>query len=391
MKSIDEVLPPKTPRALRLPSEAPSLDSASNDDVAPILATTLLLAGRRAKIITGLLAALVVLAAAYTLYFARDFLLPIILALLLAGVLRPLVAALRRRRLPAPVATGVVLTGTAVAIVAAAYYLVGAAAAWLRDAPAALAHLETKLRSIKMPLEQIVGAMHRLAQLADFGGGRRSVDIQAGGWDLVELTRQVAMETVVVVVLLYFLLAGGEQLVPRLFASVPSALGRGRALACAAQIEKQISVYLSTVTAINFCLGAAASFVLWLLGVPNPVLWGVLLGVLTFIPYIGPVVAIAVVAFVAITSFDDAVRMVAAPAACAALSAVEGYVVTPVVVGRSLALRPAVVFVALTFWTWLWGVAGAVIAVPTVMTLKIVLDHVASLSAFGRLLGPDRV
>jgi len=332
-----------------------------------------------------MLGALVAVAVLHALYFARGFFLPLAMAVLFAGVLRPLVQQLARWRLPRTLAAALVVLATLAAVGGAASYLVGPAAAWVQHAPDAFSRFELKLSTIKAPLEQLTQATDRVAHLAR-PSGRVEAAAQAPGLDLLGLTQALAVDVIIVLILLFFLLGSGDFFFRELVGLVPPA-ARARAVACATRIERQISVYLFTVTAINFCLGGVASFALWLLGVPNAVLWGAMLGAATFIPYLGPVVAIAVIAGVSLITLDDVPRALVAPLVCAVLSATEGYLVTPLVVGKSLALNPVVIFVALTFWTWMWGIPGAIIAVPLLMVTKIVCDHVPALTRVGRLLG----
>jgi predicted PurR-regulated permease PerM len=373
-------------------STAAALASAVNEDGAeelrrPVASARGASFGAPGWVLGGLMA----LAVVYTLYFARQFLLPIAMALLLTGLLRPLVSSLVRRRLPQALAAGLVVLGAILATSVALYNLAGPAASWLRRAPGALDRFEQKVRIVTAPLDHLAQAADRMSRLVHMRSAEaRGLEVGDLSFDWLGLTQQVAFELVVTLMLLYFLLASGDFFFRQLLAVLPRAIGRHRVEVCAVEIEKQISVYLVTVTSINFCLGGAASFALWLLGVPNPVLWGALLGVATYVPYIGPVVAIVIIGGVALISIDDLMLALAAPLACASLSLLEGYVVTPVVVGRSLALNPLVVFLALIFWSWLWGIAGAIMAVPLLVTGKILCDNIRGLGPLGRVLGSYR-
>ncbi len=318
---------------------------------------------------------------------ARDFLLPLVLGLLLAGVLSPVVAWMTERRVPRSVAAGLTVLATVAVLLLGTYYLSAPATAWLGKAPAALHKLEQAVREFRRPLEGVSHAVEQMRRLMH--GSSAAVEVQAGTpvLDLLVLTEEAAVALSVTLILLFFLLQSGDFFSRQVLTWFADNGSRQQAAHCVRAIQEQVSVYLGTVTAINFCLGSAVSFVLWLLGVPNPVLWGVMFGALTFIPYVGPLFGLGVIGAVALVSADDLVTAVMAPLAVSGLSAIEGQLVTPVVLGRSLALNPVVIFVDLMFWTWLWGVPGAILAVPVLMAFKIVCDHVEPLAPIGRLLG----
>lgn len=340
--------------------------------------------------LTWIAAALLGLAALASLYLARGFLLPVALALLLTAFLRPVVVTLTRLHVPRSLAAALVVLTTLFVLIAAMAYLAGPAAVWLEKAPRALPRIEEKLSALKKPLEKLTLATDQVARLAEVGAHEiPSVELRKGRTAVLEFvgaTQSIAFDALVTLILLFFLLASGDFFLRQAILLLPKAhhaLGQQ----CSSAIKKQISVYLGTVTTINFCLGSGISFVLWLLGVPNPVLWGVMQGALTFIPYLGPVVGIGVIAAVALISIEDLVLAAMAPLLCAALSAIEGHIVTPVILGKSLALNPVAIFVALMFWTWMWGILGAIMAVPILMATKITCENIGSLHAVARLLG----
>jgi predicted PurR-regulated permease PerM len=328
------------------------------------------------------------LVSVFALHAARDFLLPVVLALLLAGVFAPLMQRLERRGAPRTVAAGLIVLATVGLLLLGVYYLSGPASTWLAKTPAAFARLEQALHDVQRPLQNLT---HTAAQLRRLVHGNDSPPLvnQEGAplLDLLVTTEQAAVTIGLTLILLYFLLASGDFFKRGLLGFFEDERAKARVAECAHDIQRQISVYLGAVTSINFCLGSAVSFVLWLLGMPNPVLWGVMFGALTYVPYLGPLVGLGVITAVALVSLEDVVTALTAPLACLGLSAIEGHLVTPVVLGRSLALNPVVIFVDLMFWTWLWGFPGAIMAVPVLMVFKIVCDHVEPLAAVGRVLG----
>ncbi|MGH7358694.1 MAG: AI-2E family transporter, partial [Candidatus Rokuibacteriota bacterium] len=155
----------------------------------------------------------------------------------------------------------------------------------------------------------------------------------------------------------------------------------------ARDMEEHISKYLVTMTLINVGLGAAVGGAMRLADMPNPVLWGVTAAVLNFVPYLGPVVTLGMIALVSLLTFEGLDRALVAPALYLGLNALEGYLVTPMLLGRRLLLNPVVIFMGIIFWGWLWGIPGALLAVPIMATFKIFCDHIGPLSPIGEFLG----
>jgi len=195
-------------------------------------------------------------------------------------------------------------------------------------------------------------------------------------------------EAVVVIVLLYFLLASGDLFLRKLIKVLPTLKDKKRAVEIAREIENNVSTYLFTVTLINIAVGVAVGLGVWLLKMPNPILWGVLAYVLTYIPYLGSAVGIGVLSVAALLAFDDLGHALAVPAVYAVVSFLEGNFITPLVLGRRLTLNPVVIFLGLLFWFFLWGIPGALMAVPILAIFKIVCDHVDALAPIGEFLGP---
>jgi predicted PurR-regulated permease PerM len=155
----------------------------------------------------------------------------------------------------------------------------------------------------------------------------------------------------------------------------------------AREIEDNISKYLVTVTLINACLGLAGGFVLWLIGMPSPFLFGAMAGLFNFVPYLGAAVSIGIFTLVSTATFDNLGYALLAPGAYLVLEVLEGNFITPWIMGRRLTLNPVMIFIALTFWGWIWGIPGALLAVPFLAMFKIFCDHIEPLAPIGEFLG----
>ena len=256
------------------------------------------------------LTGLFVLAVFYTLFFARAFFLPLVLALLLNLLLAPVVAGLARLRVPQSVAAGLVVLALVGAIAGSTYMLIDPAGEWMEKAPSSLAKVERKLRRLKEPVARVNRATEEVQKLTDVDGGRQrnpqQVQVQAESLS-GSLARRVGKTTggaAVVLVLLYFLLASGDLFLRKLIRILPTLEDKKRAVDIARQLERDLSRYLATVTLINLGLGLAVGGAMYLLHLPNPMLWGVMATVLNFVPYLGAIVGILVIGLVATLTFD---------------------------------------------------------------------------------------
>jgi predicted PurR-regulated permease PerM len=177
-------------------------------------------------------------------------------------------------------------------------------------------------------------------------------------------------------ILLYFLLAYDGVFLAKLIKLMPTLSDKKRAVSIAHEIEGQVSRYLFTITLINCCLGVAVGTAVGFLGMPNPFMWGVMVAILNFIPYLGALTGIVLMTLAAMLSFPSASYALLFPAAYFILASLEGNFITPMVMGRSLTLNPVLVLLSLTFWGWMWGIVGIILAVPILAAFKIFCSHI---------------
>lgn len=320
------------------------------------------------------------------------FLLPIVLAVVLNFLFAPVVRFLSRGGLPTPAAAALVLVTLLGATGYGGYRLAGPTAEWIQKAPQTLRRAEYRLRGLKRSVAEVQQAAEQAEELASTGDGSRSgrevtVRERTVTETLTSGARSAAVGTVLMLFLLYFLLASGDLFLRKLARVLPRFGQRRNAVVIARRIEREISRYLFTMGSINVVLGGTVGSALWLLDMPNPLLWGVMAAVLNFVPYVGPAVGVAITGVVALVEFETTGRALLAPAVYAVVNALEGYMVTPLVLGRRLALNPVAILVGIIFWGWLWGIPGALLAVPLVAMVKIVSDHISALRPVGEFLG----
>jgi predicted PurR-regulated permease PerM len=190
-------------------------------------------------------------------------------------------------------------------------------------------------------------------------------------------------------VLAFFLLATGDDLRHKLVRMIHSLTDKKRALRVLRDIENDVSRYLMTITAINAGFGFCVGLAMYLLGMPNPLLWGVAAALLNFIPYLGGLLGVIAAIAVSSVTFPGFAQAILPPIAYLALQFVESYLVTPTILGRRLELHIVPILVFLAFTTWMWGVVGAVIGVPLLVVIKVFSDNLTVLAPLSALLAAD--
>lgn len=345
----------------------------------------------RSRALTGLFT----LAIFYTVYFAKALLIPITLAMLLNLLLAPMVRALRRYlRMPDGVGAALVIVLGLSIFGGGVYGLSAPVERWMDQLPIAMADLHHKVQEIKRPVEEVQEAAEKVEEITQGGldaDPQRPVPvaIQGPGLTRMFLGGAVSFVTgaVVMIALLFFLLASGDTLLRQAVSIAPRLSDKRRVVEIARDTEDDISYYLLTVSLINCGLGIAIGVTMYVLDMPNPILWGVMAAVLNFVPFLGALVGIGIVGLVALITFDAVWAILLPPLCYLFLTSFEAQFVTPALLARRLTLNPVGVFLALIVWTWLWGVAGALLAVPLLATFKICCDHIEPLKPLGTLLG----
>ena len=333
---------------------------------------------------------LFIIACFYTLYFARALILPFTLAFLLTFLLRPVVRALKRAKIPELVGAAMVLLALLGIVGYGAIKLSKPAAEWMERAPESLQKVELKVAFLRKPVETVNKTAEALKKIMSMGVEHvAEVEIRHQGFvdTILTGTQEVVAKSSVMFILLFFLLASGDMFIRKLIKLFPGLHKKKSVVKITRAAEHHISRYLLTVTVINLFMGIALGIGMFLIGVPNPVLWGVMAGFLVFLPYLGPLIGITIVTVIAFLTFDSIGRILLAPALYIALETVQGQIITPMLVGQRFALNPVAIFIWLIFWGWLWGVIGALLAVPMLTVFKILCDHIQPLAPIGEFLG----
>jgi predicted PurR-regulated permease PerM len=273
----------------------------------------------------------------------------------------------------------------------AMYELSGPAQRWISQAPETLSAAAAKVRDVLRPVLQVSRTAEQVTRAAGPAEASKTTEVVVQGPSLISqafgTTQRLLAAVLEVVVLLYFLLATGDLFLQKLIKVLPNFREKKAAIQIARETEAAISTYLLTAAIVNVSEGLLVTGAMYLLGMPTPALWGAMVALLEFIPYLGAAAIVAILTAAGLTTFDSVGHALLAPAAFLTINIIQANVVSPLLLGERLSLNPVAIFVGLAFWFFVWGVPGAFLAVPILAAFKIFCDHVASLAAIGEFLG----
>ncbi len=327
------------------------------------------------------------------LYYARGFFLPLVLAVLVALLFGPLVRTLAHRGVPAPITAILLVVVIGAGLVFAAAVLNEPVATMIADAPHVIDQVRNKFAFLRQPFATLNEAGREVQAMVDGAGtqeAERVVIAQPGiiAW-AAGTAAGIGTTLAATLVLAFFLLASGDDLRHKLVRMIHSLTDKKRALRVLRDIENEVSRYLITITAINAGFGFCVGLAMYVLGMPNPLLWGIAAALLNFIPYLGGLLGVVAAIAVSAVTFPNFAGVVLPPLAYLALQFAESYLVTPTILGRRLELHivPILIFLAVT--TWMWGIIGAVIGVPMLVVIKVFSDSLPVLAPLSGLLAAD--
>ncbi|MFN2316442.1 MAG: AI-2E family transporter [Gemmatimonadales bacterium] len=337
---------------------------------------------------TLLLAGIFLILVTAALRFGAGFLFPLALAVLFTLLLDPAVRALKRVGLPSGIGAALVVFGAVGAIAGGVVLLSGPAMEWIGTAPEKLSKAQVKIRRILLPIQRTAEQVDR-ATTTTAPGDPEKVEIKSAGFlqRASVSTRNLVGTMLAVVFLTYFLLATLPDIRRRLAVLIGTRTGVESVEDVLAEIETQMSRYVALNTLTSLGVGLATWGFLTLMDLPNPLLWGVVSGLLNFIPFIGAFVAVGLIGLSALLAFDGVGTALLIVAGCVAINALEGNLVTPMLMGRHLPLNPVTIFVGLLYWGWVWGPAGMLLAVPLTVMIHVVCTRITPLQPVATLMG----
>ncbi len=307
------------------------------------------------------------------LYVGRPILLPVMAAAVLALTLAPLIKAASRAGIPTWVTAIVILLFGFGALSLAAMALAHPVSEWIGRAPEIGASIKDKLAVLDEPL----AALHQLetSLFGDNGGLNVNMPTSTVVLPVVAFVTPAAGELVLFFTTLFFFLVGEIELRNQFVALIGHRESKLRFLKIMRDIERNLGGYLAVVTIVNIGIATIVSLGAWLIGFPNPLIFGFLAGLFNYVPYIGPALMVIVLFGVGLVTFPSLTHALIAPLGLIALTTLEGHVITPTIVGRRLTLNPLLLFLALAFWTWMWGPLGTLLAAPLSIIGLVVVNH----------------
>lgn len=338
---------------------------------------------------TVLLATLVIFAALTAAYIAAEVILPVVLAIVLMLLLQPGMRFLTRFHIPRSIA--------ALLLIVALFGLVGAVGAavstptksWAQRLPESLPRIEERLRVVSQPILRMNDLLHKADHMGqpaqDTGADLGLTQILFRG------TEHFASGLFETILVLFFLLVSGDTFLRRLVEIMPRFKDKRQVVDISQQVEDNISAYLFTITCMNALVGVATAAVMWVCGIGDPILWGLVAFLLNFVPVMGPFVGIALFLFAGLLVLPTLWQAVIPAALYFLIHVLEGETITPMLLARRFTLNPVLVIISLIFWFWMWGVPGAILSVPMLAITKIICDGIKPLNAIGHFLEGEAV
>jgi predicted PurR-regulated permease PerM len=336
---------------------------------------------------------LAVLAVIAALYVGKEVVLPIAFAIVLKLLLQPLLDFLHGRlHLPMAVGALIIIVGLFGAIGTIVFTVSGPASGWIQKAPEVLPSLKDKLVVLRQPLDYMQQAFKQVEEVATPGGqdGTPTVAVK----DQSAIARNLAAGTLLVLerlfttmVILFFLLAAGDRLLRGLIEVLPTFSDKRQAVDIANEIQRQIGGYLLTITVMNSLVGILTGLTMWYLGLGDPILWGAAAFLLNYVPILGPLTGIGVFLVAGILTLDWPWLALLPAGIYGLIHIAEGEIITPMLLSKRFTLNPVLVIVSLFFWHFVWGIAGALLAVPLLAIFKILCDRIKVLQPAGHIIG----
>lgn len=364
-----------------LPADEPSVDTLSVEPSAP---------PPRPRASAPLLL-LTTLAVGFTLWAAQAVLLPVLLAMFFALVGNPIIRLLRRLYLPRFIAALIVLLGGMTGTALLALQLLPPAMEWASQAPREMRQVASKLQALTKPVQDANQAAENFARAAGGTSGKRPpivLTAQDDPYRLLLATPRLLASILAVVLLTFFFMVYGDNLQRNAITLLPGRQQKKLTVGILQSIESEVSRYVLTISLINLVVGLVFAGVLYALKFPldEALLWGTLVALLNFAPYVGPLIGIILMLLVGFVTFDDVWQSLLPAGVYLLLHTLEGQLITPIVLGRRMALSPLVLILALMLFGWMWGIVGLLLAVPLLVCIKLVLAKVEGLEGWARLL-----
>jgi predicted PurR-regulated permease PerM len=348
-----------------------------------------------------------VLAVIYTLYLGKEIILPVVVALILGVVLAPVMRFLSHRlRIPRAIAAAFVIVAVFGAVVGVGFTVSRPAMAWIKKIPESIPVLKEKLAAVRAPIDFLENGLRELQGSSDdaepaegqpaaegaaaSGGkphGMTLGSLSGFAGTLASGTAGIASRFMETLIVLFFLLVSGDRLLRGFLDALPDKSDKRRVVSITRKIETNVAGYLAVITAMNLAVGVATGLAMWACGLGTPILWGSIAFALNYVPILGPLAAVAIFFTAGLLTLAWPLPALLPAILYFAIHLVEGETVTPMLLAKRFTLNPVLVIVSLFFWNGIWGITGALLAVPLLAIIKVVCDHVERLKPVGRVIG----
>jgi predicted PurR-regulated permease PerM len=342
---------------------------------------------RRLRTLRLPLTVLMMLSITAALIFASPLLIPLLLGAFIALGLNPIVVGLSRLHVPRMLGSLLLMLALGIGLVGSVNAFSKPATDWFRQAPVLMREVGYKLHRMVWPLTRVSHAASESLQGigVDTSDSRPAQTTAFSFGTVLQSAPRIVADTLTVVLLVFFFLTYGDEMRARLVTASPRFRYRRIAARLVRGIQMEISRYLLTVTIINCCLGALTALILWAWQMPDPVLWGGVATLLNFMPYVGATTSTLLLAAVGLLTFHDPAHALLPAASFAALAMLEGNVITPMVMGQRMRLSPVAILIWLLVWAWMWGIPGALLAVPLLTCVKLIAEWTPGWEWFAKM------
>jgi predicted PurR-regulated permease PerM len=339
------------------------------------------------------LSVMAALAICVALWAGQAFLLPIAAALVFSVILAPLCSRIEWFRIPRPIAALLALIIAGGVAYLAFSLIAEPASRWMENAPQTIQRAERQLRKLQEPLKPLTDISKEMQGLQivpqPTTPASRTVVMQQPGLaqSLIASVQTAVVQTGFVFILCYFLLITRGEFRLKFIAFQPTLRARVHAARIFRDVERRVSGYIVTFSMINIVVGFGTGLACWRLGLPEPLMWGGLATLFNFIPFLGPAIMMALLGLAGLATFDTLVEASFPVLAFMGISFLEANLITPTIVGRRMTLNPLAIILVVSFWIWIWGPVGGIIALPLLIMFKVICDHTPPLRVIGALIG----
>tara|TARA_R110002049_G_scaffold182485_3_gene350393 strand:+ start:5797 stop:6927 length:1131 start_codon:yes stop_codon:yes gene_type:complete len=338
----------------------------------------------------------------YALYFARSLAVPVVTAFALYMVLRPVVRQGKRIGITPAIGAAGILFGLLIAIGFGTYLVLEPAQQMIANTPRHVSVVKEKLEFLTNKMKAVSEATEDLAEptVSSDGDGDEDgeqepvpVQIKQPNWTnsvtYLSGTGNVVSFLTICGALLFFLLATGDNLLRSIMHALPNFTARRRLVETIENVQEGLGSYLARISAINACLGLCVGVAMWLLGMPSPVLWGVMAFAFNFIPILGAIAGATIVFVVALVNFDPTYYAFVVTSTFLVLTSIEGQFITPAILGRTMSMSPVLVFLSIVIWGWMWGIIGVFLSVPILIAARMACERYDGLQPLAYILGAE--